>query len=310
MFLLYPLIGKIFEKMFGGRGDGSPALTYFTADDYGVRSRPFSFLSGKNLLRGEAYFVDESPKKGLVVFFHGLSAGRSSYTSEIAYLAKAGYLVMAYDNTGCMQSEGASMNGLSQAVLDQKAFFEFLDKQEEIKGMPRFAIGHSWGGYLAFMATNPLYRVKKAVSVAGFFSVDTLCVSAAPKAKGLQKTIRGYIAHRFGKDAAKSGLDYVKESGIPVLYVQGDRDFVVPTKDHYGYLKKHAKEYPNVTLRLQKNRAHQAFWTEDGQAYYDRVFGKRGEKKFTIEDLLAIDYSEMNVDDPKLMKAIVDFFGE
>ena len=46
MFLLYPLIGKIFEKMFGGRGDGSPALTYFTADDYGVRSRPFSFLSG------------------------------------------------------------------------------------------------------------------------------------------------------------------------------------------------------------------------------------------------------------------------
>ena len=40
------------------------------------------------------------------------------------------------------------------------------------------------------------------------------------------------------------------------------------------------------------------------------VFGKRGEKKFTIADLLAIDYSKMNVDDPKLMKAIVDFFGE
>ncbi len=309
MFLLYPVINQIFQKIFGGRGDGHPALTYFQASDFGVRSRPFSFYSGKNLLRGEIYEAGDSPKKGLVIFFHGLGAGRTSYTLEISHLAKAGYLVMAYDNTACMESEGYSMNGLSQGVLDQKAFFAYLDRQEGLRDLPRFTIGHSWGGYLALMALNPTYHVEKAVSVSGFFSVDALCVSSVPKAKAIQKSIRGFIAHRFGKDASKSALDYVKESGVPVLYAQGDRDHVVNTKDHYGYLKSHRDEFPNVTLRLQKNRAHQAFWTERGQAYYDEIF-KPNQKLPPIDELLSIDYGRMNEDDPILMKAIVDFFGE
>ena len=56
--------------------------------------------------------------EGVIVFVHGMGAGHLSYTTEINTIAKSGYKVLSYDNTGCCASDGKSMNGFYQAVLD------------------------------------------------------------------------------------------------------------------------------------------------------------------------------------------------
>jgi pimeloyl-ACP methyl ester carboxylesterase len=66
----------------------------------------FSFVSGRWMLSGSRYFVGNWPYKALVVFYHGIGAGRNAYVQPICDLAKQGYLVYAFDNTGSMQSEG------------------------------------------------------------------------------------------------------------------------------------------------------------------------------------------------------------
>lgn len=310
MCLLYPALNAAFNRFFNGRGDGSPIMQYLSAEDCGISSVPFSFMSGKWRLQGERYFAGPEPYKGLVIFFHGVGAGRSSYTLEISALAKAGYLVLAYDNTGCMQSEGKGMNGLPQAVLDQEAFFHYLETQEDIRDLPRFAMGHSWGGYLALMASRPEYHVQKVVSGAGFFELGHLVSSSIPKLSFLEKSIKRYVKHKYGRAASRSALDYVKESGIPVLYLQGKHDKIVTYEGHYEYLKKHKEEYPNIRILCFEHRAHQVFWTDEAQAYFEELFGNFNEKKTPLTTLLNIDYDRLNVDDPILMQVILDFFEE
>jgi pimeloyl-ACP methyl ester carboxylesterase len=106
--VLYLLIVSFMKRDVIHRMDGSPAFPYWKAKDLGVEEEVFSFLSGRWKLYGSRYFVGKGPYKALVVFYHGIGAGRNAYVQPICDLAKQGYLVYAFDNTGSMQSEGPS----------------------------------------------------------------------------------------------------------------------------------------------------------------------------------------------------------
>ena len=67
------------RKAMACRYDGAPNLDYSFPKDFGMESEPFSFRSGKWLLRGERVLPKGEPK-ALVVFFHGLGAGHTAYT--------------------------------------------------------------------------------------------------------------------------------------------------------------------------------------------------------------------------------------
>ena len=101
----------ILNSVFGKRCEGNPNLKYFTADDFeDLDYEKIEFKSNKGqILRGNIYTnkkVKEKDIKGLLVFVHGMGAGHLSYTTEINTLAKNGYKVLAYDNTGTCASEG------------------------------------------------------------------------------------------------------------------------------------------------------------------------------------------------------------
>ena len=106
-----------FTKMFGRRYDGNPYVHYFTVEDFeGLRAQPFSFYSDGSKLNGYIYRSDlwQGPSKGLIVFSHGFGAGHLAYTTEINYFARNGYKILAFDNTGCVKSEGDSIKGFDQ----------------------------------------------------------------------------------------------------------------------------------------------------------------------------------------------------
>ncbi len=307
MCILDPIFSSAFKKAIGHRGDGDPRLLYFRGEEFGVKTAPFSFKSGKWTLRGEKYFVNEGPYKGLVVFYHGISAGHTSYSQEIAYLAKQGYLVLAYDYTACMESEGKGMDNLGQPAVDQRYFYAWLDKQEDIASLPRYSVGHSWGGYCSLMSLQPAYKVKKAVSISGFFGVASYVATINPTLGKLQKAIRSFERRRIGKEAAVEGLELLKQVHAPFLYIQGDHDVVVKTEDHIRVLEAKKDEYPNVQTYLVKNRGHQPYWTEKAQEYMNYIFGGEATPEERDSRIIGIDYKKLNEDDPAVLKAIVDF---
>lgn len=292
------------------RCDGVPAFRYYPGEAFGVATKPFSFRSGKWLLRGERYFLPGTSYKGVMVFFHGLGAGHTAYSQEIAYFAKHGYLVYAYDNTGCMTSEGRGIGCLSQSLLDQKAFFAFLDKEEEAKGLPRYAIGHSWGGFTAFGALQKEYGVKKVISISGFLSLSEALMEQRPFLRKMEGLLRASLRRGYGKYGDPNVLEWIAQSDAELLYVYGENDTIVPKDRNYDVLQRHFRNSPKVKLLLVNDLHHNPYWTLESSAYYVEIIQKHHLARVDFDNQFVIDETKLNKDDPLILKKMLRFLEE
>ena len=292
------------------RCDGQPQLRYFRSEEFGVRNEPFSFRSGKWLLRGARYFIDKENVKGVVVFFHGIGAGAHAYMLEICALAKRGYLVYAYDNTGCVTSEGDGIGCLAQSLLDQKAFFAFLDEDEPAKGKERYAIGHSWGGYTAFGAMDEAYGVKKVVSLSGFVSLPRMLISQAKALAKFEGLLRKALKKGYGEMAGIDMTEVIASSKASLLYVQGEADTLVPKAENYDVLAKRFTGDTRIRLLLVPGAMHNPYWTLEAQSYLYELQTKKNAFGIGFDNSLVIDYGKLNRDEPKIMDAIYAFLEE
>ena len=300
------ILQKALRKAMDFRFDGSPNLRYFDEKDFNISAEPISFHSGKWLLRGKKYFVEGLVPKAIVVFFHGAGAGHSAYMLEIAALAKQGFLVYSYDNTGCMTSEGNSIQSFAQPLLDQKAFFEYLDVHDS-SSLPRYAVGHSWGGFAAFGALDPAYHVEKAVSIAGPLSAKDIILSKAPKLKKFEDDLDRALARMAGIYGTRNVLDLIKSSDAKVLYVQGEADSIVPADGAYAKLKERFGGNPRVRLALIPGATHNVYWTLEEQKYFLDLQRNSKILQRDFDNRVPIDYGKLNEDDPMVMNKIFDF---
>lgn len=298
------------RKAMDFRCDGQPQLTYFSPEDYGVSSSPFSFRSGKCLLRGNRYFIKEDNYKGVAVFFHGIGAGANAYMSEICALAKRGYLVYAYDNTGCMTSEGAGVGCLAQSLLDQQAFFDFLDKDEAAKGTPRYALGHSWGGYTALGALKEDYHVSKVVSISGFISLPRTLIAQEPKLEKFEAALRRALKKGYGPMGGIDMTELIPNAKAKLLYIQGEADPMVSKADNYDVLQKRFGSDSKVSLLLVPGAMHNPYWTLEAQSYLYQLQTKKKMFGVDFDNSYPIDYDRLNHDDPKIMEAIFAFLED
>ncbi|MBQ9457047.1 MAG: alpha/beta hydrolase [Bacilli bacterium] len=301
------IIGRNIAKALGYRGDGAPQIRYFKGRDFGAENTSFSFLSGNNRLYGKRYFYGNGPYRGVMVFFHGIGAGHESYTQEICAMAKQGFLVYAYDNTGSMMSEGKGIGNLAQVGLDQQAFFAFLDQEPLAQGLSRYAFGHSWGGFAALLALQKQYHVVKVVSIAGFRSIPSIMEWASPAVKKLHRPLCRYLRRHYGEVGVVDATDLLNQAEAEVLYIQGEKDTTCLTAECLYHFQKHVTN-PKVHFLEVKGRGHQPYWTDASCAYYEEVFQKRKMAAVDREAGYEIDYRRLNQDDPEIIKAIIDFF--
>ncbi len=302
------LIG--FLKDGGKRYDGSPSFPYYSASDLGIEEERFSFQSGKNLLFGSRYFCKrEEPYKAIIIFFHGIGAGRTAYLKLISVLVKQGYLIYAYDNTGCMESEGNGYIGLGQCNCDQDAFFRFLDSDPKTKGYKRFVIGHSWGGYSSLTSLREGFKVSKCVSISGFLSPEREILS-------IVKNLKSGFMRQIGKICIKIcykgelNLDarkILKKTKAKVLYIQGTSDQMVPFKNSGMTLKKEFKDNSNIEYMFLPKRGHSPYLTIEAEEYTNHMF--ETSKKTIIEDKHPVlDLEKACELNPAVMERIIDFF--
>ena len=285
------------------RCDGNPLIEYKEICDCGVSSEKFSFLSENCRLFGEISYTNKKDAKGLIIFFAGYGAGRKAYSLEISNLAKAGYIVFSFDGTGCMESEGQCVHGLPYINKDKINFFKYLDSLDEYKKYRRLVVGHSWGGYCALSCLNNDFHIEKIVSMSGYLSHMVALTGLAPKLQKCQKELRHVLIKEFGEDSICDGLELLKKTNIPVLYIGGEKDNVVLYKDSTLVIKNEVSN-PNVRVLEVKGRNHQPYWDQKSQDNLKKVIDK---SSLNADKSILIDYEKDFCDDKEVFREIINF---
>lgn len=310
MLLVSYLIKKAIQKNIPSRQDGHKFLKYLSLEDFsGLKRTKFQFKSKKNTLTGYRYFYNEGSFKGLIVFFHGYGGGHLAYLKEISSLAKEGYLVYAYDNSCCCESEGEGFFSFSQSLIDQKAFFKFLDQDEQAKVLKRFVCGHSWGGFTAVSSLiDDNYKVEKVCGLSPFDNAIDVFISNAPYLKKFKFLLKIFQFRYFGKFGLVSLTKLLKNTSKEVLIVSGDKDKTVDFNDNFLKFKEAAKNKENIHYLISQGRYHQPYNSQRAQDYYLELMEMFRKNEF--DENTIVDYQKLIEEDPYIMGQIFEFFNK
>lgn len=302
----------IMKTAFKIRSDGSPRLKYLQAHHFkNLKTKRIFFPSNKKqILYGNLYFYDETKQyKELVIFMHGIGAGHTAYTTEINTLAKAGFLVLAFDYTGASLSEGQSIRNLLQPLVDLKYSLKYINKVEELKDLDLYLVGHSWG---AFTSLNALLfknsKIKKVVSMSAFNNMSSVMSMNHPTLVVFRPFINLYNFFRYGKLAYTSSKKALKKTKAEVLVIHGDQDPVIKKKKSFDLFMKATQAKENIKYVIAENKKHNPYLTIKAEEYLYQVQvdkGLIGNNKQVNDDL--VDYDLITKEDEKIMTIILSF---
>lgn len=245
------IITHISLKENFSRGEYSQFTTNYRYDHYeqDYPRKNVSFKSGDNLLQGYIYGCDNN--KGLIVFSHGIGGGHEGYIGEIIWLVNNGWRVFAYDATGSCTSEGEGTNGLPQSALDLDCALNYIENDKELSELPKFLMGHSWGGYAVTAVLNFDHDVKASASISGYaYPMDMIMEFADGMMGSSSKAMYPFIwldcYMNFGKYTNMSAIDGINKSDIPVLVIHGTEDTMIGYNRSSIISKKSEITNPNV----------------------------------------------------------------
>ncbi len=317
--MLTKLVEKIYRNMVYSRADDNGCVVYFTEKDFpGLHREEYSFPSSLgHSLAGNFYYYDGYDESRLIIFDHGMGSGHTGYMTEIERLCREGYLVFAYDHTGCMKSGGKDTNGFAQSLRDLDDAIKALKADGKYSSLPISVIGHSWGGFstLNISALHP--DIEKAVAMAGFVSVSHI----------LKGFFSGILSPFYKKILAleeKSNPEYIKFSALEtlkttktkMLILHSEDDKTVSVKNSFDLMEKEFSDRENINFFRLTGKNHNPNYTEDAVKYKDCFFAeyqKTLKKKalVTEEDKKAFkakyDWKRMTAQDENVWTEILDF---
>ena len=284
-------IVNTYKGMMHARCDDNGTAFYFSAKDFsGLKCEEYAFLSSAgNKLQGYIYSYENSHNKDgrIVVFDHGFGGGHRAYMKEIERLCAHGYLVFAYDHTGCMESEGESAGGMAQSLCDLNDCICALKSDNYFKDLDISVMGHSWGGFSTLNISALHKDISHVVVLSGFVSVQTIVGTFF---SGIMKGYRKPILALEGKSNPKfvgfNAIESLKDSNANILLIYSDNDQLV-RKSHFDALKVGLSHKPNVKLVLEHNKGHNPNYTEDAVNYLGQYLEKK--KKLVAKKKLSTD---------------------
>ena len=313
------------KSRFEIRSDGNPELKYFTAEDFenlSAESVEFPSDCGQ-ILRGFIYRDKNciSPK-GLIIWVHGFGAGHNAYTTEINTLAKAGYLVLGYDNTGCVLSDGNSMRGLAQGAIDVAYAVRFVANDDRLMEYKRFLVGHSWGGYSAMNIFSFDEKIDGVVAMCGFENAAGVVTDMSRRYFGLFAHLIGFfiklnLRKRFGKVADLNSSTSLRKSNVPVLLLYGEQDGVVPFSTNGKKIIERTVACKNIRSIRYPLKGHSVYLTSDAERYTKEVLAKTSLTQLQKlsaaqrkEFFASIDYDLITREDESVMRTIIEFLDK
>ena len=254
-----------YKGMMFSRCDDTESVFYFSAADFpGLMCEEFSFASSLgHTLFGYFYAYDGFDDKRLIVFDHGFGGGHRAYMREIEKLARHGYRVLAYDHTGCMESGGASPNGLAQSLVDLNDCIAAVKADARFSGIDISVVGHSWGAFSTMNVTALHPEISHIVAMCGYVSVEDMINTLFP---GL---LRGYRHAVLALERA-ANPEFSSFNAARSLAASNTRALLIYSADdtlcrpvHYEILSKALAGRDNVKLLLVNGKGHNPNYTRN-----------------------------------------------
>ena len=319
----------LYEQNFGERLEPYAPLSRSLDEFAGLKREKFTFASqdGQGLV-GYKYCKDSVDARGVVIMAHGLGGGgHNSYLDVADYLASHGYLVFAYDATGNGESEGNSVRGIPQGLIDLDYAIRFVKNTSDFAGLPIMLFGHSWGGYSAASVLNYHSDVQAVVMAAGFNeSTDVIAEAGQEMVGDLISVLLPYVSVyervKFGdyaKQSSIAGFDNT-QAGVMILYSLDD-DNISFEASYDVFFKRYGKN-PRFQFVQFEDRGHDSIWYAASARVYQAQFNEQFavyvqslEQGFTPEvraDYLQnhLEKSLLYVLDEEIMGSIVSFYDQ
>lgn len=281
IFIVMPVLTIIiYNDNFGERFETSEWMAYSVSDFDGLKVTECSFPSNHGqILAGYQYSKEvPQPIKGVVVLAHGLGGGgHNTYMDVADYFTSNGYLVFAYDATGNDKSEGDSVEGLPQGVIDLDYALRYVKQANEYKDLPIVLFGHSWGGYSVGNVLNCHPDVKAAVLVAGFDRSTDLFEQQGESMIGFgiqlfMPYVSLYERLKFGKYATFSAIDGFAESNAGIMVLHSKDDTSVLPENGYDKFYDVYGDNSRFSFIEYEDRGHgYIYYSEDARNYRDQL---------------------------------------
>ena len=271
VFVVLPSISLlIYDSVFGARFMTSPSRIKSVEDYPGLQRERYDITSNEGQkIAAYHYFREGQEVKGVVIMAHGFGGGgHNSYMNCASKLTENGYYAFAYDVTGNDESEGKSVRGLPQGVIDLDYVISFVEGCDRFDDLPILLFGHSWGGFSVSSVLNEHPEVVAVCAISGFNrSSDRL------NAQGLEMVgpliylmlpyLKIYERVRFGKYATQTSMDGFDNSDAKVMIIHSEDDTTVPIRYGYDiYYAEHADD-PDFVFVRYKNKGHNTILTDD-----------------------------------------------
>jgi len=273
--MLYRKIKEMYRQTVCQRCDSDGSIFYFTHPDFpGLQQEAYSFPSSDgHTLQGYLYSYPDPIPGRLVIFEHGMGSGHTGYMQEIHLLAKQGYLVFAYDHTGCMASGGTETGGFPQSLKDLNDALTALKADPRFAGFRYSVVGHSWGGYstMNIQALHP--DVSHIVAISGFLSVEQIIKDSFPG-------LLSFVGKRLWKEEREKQPEWtrfqapetLKNGSAKGLIIHSADDKTVPCKSTFDVLKKALDGKESLRFLRVEGKGHNPNYTADAVAYKDDFF--------------------------------------
>ena len=309
---------NLYRSMMFRRCDDDGTAFYFSASDFpGLNVRPYPFTSSLgHKMSGYLYSYSAPVQNRIIIFDHGFGGGHRSYMKEIEMLSRRGYLVFAYDHTGCMESGGESPRGMAQSLCDLNDAVAKIKSDPEFFGFDISVVGHSWGGFstMNICAFHP--EISHVVVLSGFVSVTELVNSYF---SGIMKGYRGAVMalerETNPKYSLVNGVDSLLKSDTKALLIYSENDKLCK-KTHYDILKDGLSEKENVKFILVFDKGHNPNYTKNAVLYLNEYLKEKSKllkkKKLVTEEekrnfVSKFDWNKMTEQDEAVFKEIFDW---
>lgn len=267
----------------------------------------FFFYSEGVKLKGYYYKAENS--KGLVVFAHGFKSGADNYLPITLYLVQNGYSVFNYDCTGTFDSEGRSMVGMCQQLIDLDNALKYVKRTPKFSSQPLFLMGHSWGGYAA---SSVLSLHKNALGVALFapmYNANTIMMDKAEEYVGKLSQNVGPIFSAYQDLLFKDYTSYYSVKGInsvdiPVLIAHGENDKTITLNGQSIYA--HRKEITNPNVQFVIGTGYQG--SHVGIMHSNEAMQYQEEVKKALKDLQKKKGDKLTYEEKQAFYSTVDNF--
>jgi len=324
----FGLSAMIYEGNFGDRYETYEPMARSINEFEGLQSQRHTFTSNKGqVLVGYKYHKNADNPQGVVIISHGLGGGgHNRYMGVADHFASNGYIVFAYDATGNDESEGNSVKGLPQGLIDLDHAIQFVKESPEFADLPIMLFGHSWGGYSAGSALNIHPDVKAVVMVAGFDKTMDIIEEEGQKIAGdgikaLLPYISLYERIKLGKYASYSCTNGFENSEAGVMIIHSADDEMISPEKAFDVFYGPNKSNPRFKFVRYEDRGHDYVYHSDSSRRYINEFNSGFDEFLTSLDgeftpEIRAAYLNDNLDkkllydlDDELMNSIVEFYN-